>query len=74
MGSKDAFKHFNRLVECTNDAISMKWITYLNIKIDHLTFELKGQHIWVRYKDHATFEAFFVVQIVYAKAMVEVEF
>jgi len=52
----------------------MKWITYLNIKIDHLTFELKGQHIWARYKDHATFEAFFVVQIVYAKAMVEVEF
>jgi len=31
----------------------------LNIKIDHLTFELKGQHVWARYKDHATFETFF---------------
>jgi hypothetical protein len=24
-----------------------------------MTFELKGQHIWARYKDHATFEVFF---------------
>ncbi len=60
----DAFKHFNGLVECV-DTISMKWITYLNTEIDHLAFESKGQHIWARYKDQATFKVSFVTWFVY---------
>jgi hypothetical protein len=57
-------------VECVDDTISMRWIINLNIKIDHMAFELGGQHIWARYKDHATFEVSFVTRGVYAKAMV----
>ncbi len=47
----DAFKHFNQLVDCTHETICMKWITYLNTKLDHLAFEFGGQHIWAKYKD-----------------------
>jgi hypothetical protein len=42
-------------------------------KIDHLVFELGGQHIWARYKDHATSKASFVTWVVYAKAMAKVQ-
>jgi hypothetical protein len=52
---QNTFKHFNGLVECDGDTISMRWIANLTTKIDHLAFELKGQYIWARYKDHATF-------------------
>jgi hypothetical protein len=51
----------------------MTWIKYLNTKIDHLAFESGDQHIWARYKDHATSKASFVTRVVYAKAMVEVK-
>jgi hypothetical protein len=52
----------------------MKWITYLNIEIDHLAFESKGQHIWARYKDQATFKVSFVTRIIYhIKAMAKVK-
>jgi hypothetical protein len=29
----------------------MKWITDLNIGIDHLGFELNVQHVWVKHKN-----------------------
>ncbi len=45
-------KQFNVLVECIDETISMKWITYLNIKINQLAFELQGHPIWSRFKDH----------------------
>jgi hypothetical protein len=51
----------------------MRWIQDLNTKIDHLAFELEGQHIWARYKDHATSKAYFVTWVVYAKVVVEVK-
>jgi hypothetical protein len=34
--------------------------------------DLGDQHIWARYKDHATFEVSFVPQVVYAKVMAKV--
>jgi len=69
----DAFKHLYGLVECL-DTISMKWIAYLNIEIDHMAFESKGQHIWARYKDQATFKVSFVTRIIYhIKAMAKVK-
>jgi hypothetical protein len=73
---RDAYKHFNGLLEYIDDTISMRWFIDWNIEIDHLlTFELWGGHIWARYKNHATFNlASFATQIVYAKAMVEVKF
>jgi hypothetical protein len=58
-------------VECIDDTISMKWIKNLNTKIDHLTFELGGQQIWARYKNHATFKVYFVTRVNYAKVMVK---
>jgi hypothetical protein len=38
----DASKHFNQLVDCTHETICMKWITNLNIKLDHLAFVFGG--------------------------------
>jgi hypothetical protein len=29
-------------MKCIDDIISMRWITYLNIEIDYLAFELGG--------------------------------
>jgi hypothetical protein len=34
--------------------------------------DLGDQHIWARYKDHATFEVSFVPQVVYAKVVAKV--
>jgi hypothetical protein len=48
-------KIFNGPVECIDGTISMKRITYLNIKIDHLAFELGEQHMWARHKDHVIY-------------------
>jgi hypothetical protein len=47
-------------VECVGDTISMWWIKNLNTKIDNLAFELGDQHIWAKYKDHATYKVSFV--------------
>ncbi len=38
----NVFKHFNGLVKSIVDIISMRCITYLNIEIDYLAFELGG--------------------------------
>ncbi len=38
----NVFNHFNGLMKCIDDIISMRWITYLNIEIDYLAFELGG--------------------------------
>jgi hypothetical protein len=55
----DAFKHFDGLVECVDDTISMRWI---------IDWPL-GQLIWAKYKGHATYEVSFNIQVVYAKVV-----
>jgi hypothetical protein len=37
---------FHGLVETNHDDICIKWITNLNIGIDHSGFEFSGQHVW----------------------------
>jgi hypothetical protein len=32
----------------------MKWVTNLNIRINHLGFELNGQHVWAKHKNMET--------------------
>jgi hypothetical protein len=34
------------LINTTLDNIHLRWITNMNIDIDHLAFEFVGQHIW----------------------------
>jgi len=51
----------------------MKWITNLNIGVDHLVFDFRGQHIWAKFKDQAFSHVSFVTREVYAKAIVEVK-
>ncbi len=51
----------------------MRWIKDLNTKIENLTFELGGQHIWAKYNDHATSKASFVTWVVYAKEVAKVK-
>ncbi len=70
---KDAFKFLNCLVDCTHGTISMKWITNLNTKVDHLTFNFGHQHICTKLKDQAFGHISFVIPKVYAKAIVEVK-
>ncbi len=41
-------------MEANHDHISLKWIIDLNIRINHLGFECKGQHVWVRHKNLET--------------------
>jgi hypothetical protein len=42
-----------------HDDICIKWITNLNIGIDHLGFEFNGQHVWAKHKNMETrFSAF----------------
>jgi hypothetical protein len=38
----------------------MKWVTNLNFKINHLGFELNGQHIWAKHKNMETIVNAFV--------------
>ncbi len=54
------------LVEANHDHISLKWSIDLNIGIDHLGFECKGQHVWVRHKNLETRVVAFVTLEIYA--------
>ncbi len=70
---RDAFNHFNQLVDCIHETICMKWITYLNIEFDHLAFEFGGQDIWAKYKDQATSVISFKSENIYAMAILKVK-
>jgi hypothetical protein len=41
----DVFQGFHGLVETNHDDICIKWITNLNIGIDHLGFEFNDHHV-----------------------------
>jgi hypothetical protein len=58
MGSKEMPSSISMV--SVGDTISMRWITNLNTEIDNLAFELGGQHIWAKYKDHVTYKVSFV--------------
>jgi hypothetical protein len=51
----------------------MKWIMNLNTKLDHITFEFGGQHIWAKYRDHITSVISFVTWIVYVEVVSKVK-
>jgi hypothetical protein len=44
---------------------TMKWVTNLNIRINHLGFELNGQHIWAKHKNMETIVNVFVNYDIY---------
>jgi len=55
----DVYREFHGLVEINHDDICIKWITNLNIGIDHLGFEFHGQHVREKHKNMETrFNAF----------------
>jgi hypothetical protein len=55
----DVSRGFHGLVETNHDDICIKWITNLNIGIDHLGFEFHGQHVRAKHKNMETrFNAF----------------
>jgi hypothetical protein len=45
----DVFRIFHALINSAHENISLQWITNLNIRINHLTFEFVGQHVWATY-------------------------
>jgi len=44
----------------------MKWIPDLNIGVQHLAFEVNGQHIWAMHCDLETMMPTFVTEGVFA--------
>ncbi len=37
----DAFEPYKALVGARHESIIMRWVTYLNIGVEHLTFDVK---------------------------------
>ncbi len=42
----DVLYSFKSLVDSSHDLFIMRWITDLNIGVEHLAFDCKVQHIW----------------------------
>ncbi len=63
--NNDGFRGFHGLLQTNHDDICMKWVTNLNIKINHLKFELNGQHIWAKHKNMETIVNAFVIYDIY---------
>jgi hypothetical protein len=42
----DVLYSFKSLVDSSHDLFIMRWITDLNIGMEHLAFDCKVQHIW----------------------------
>jgi len=63
--NNDGFRGFHGLLQTNHDDICMKWVTNLNIKINHLKFELNGQHIWTKHKNMETIVNAFVIYDIY---------
>jgi hypothetical protein len=40
------FTNFKALINIVHDKINLRFITHLNINIDHLTYKFTSQHIW----------------------------
>jgi len=58
----DLFQNFHGLVETNHDQISLKWITYLNIGINHLG---SNQHVWAWHRNLDIKVIAFVTQKIY---------
>jgi hypothetical protein len=45
------FQNFHALINSTHESINLQWITDLNKRTDHLTFEFVRQHVWATFVD-----------------------
>jgi hypothetical protein len=62
----DTYWAFKSLLECKHENIHMKWILDLNFGLQHLAFEVNGQHIWAMHRDLETLMRTFVIESIFA--------
>jgi hypothetical protein len=53
------------LFQCKHENIQMKWILDFNFELQHLAFEVNGQHIWVVHYDMETMTPTFVIEFIF---------
>jgi hypothetical protein len=61
----NTFWAFKSLFECNHENIHTKLIPNLNSKLQHLAFEVNGQHIWTMHHDLETMTPTFVIESIY---------
>jgi hypothetical protein len=61
----NTFWAFKFLLKCKHENIHMKWIPNFNSGLQHLVFEVNGQHIWAMHHDLETMTPTFVIETIY---------
>jgi len=56
---------FKSLIICKHENIHLKWRPNLNFGLQHLAFEVNGQHIWVIHYDLETLTPTFVTEFIF---------
>lgn len=70
----DAFEPYKALVGTRHESIIMTWVTYLNIGVEHLTFDdVNQQYIWATHINLESGEIKFVTRDVYVATITQME-
>ncbi len=69
----DAFEAYKTLVGVRHESIIMRWVTNLNISVEHLTFDVNQQYIWATHLSLKNGVTRFVARDAYVTTITQVE-